>query len=90
MTNVVEIKKPWACEDIVAGLRGLADRLEAGEVDLSTTCVVALGHTIDRREGDDILRGSKYSLFGFGPRCDTFTIRGLLLSVATQELPDED
>lgn len=90
MTNVVEIKKPWAPEDIVKGLRNLADEIEAGEIALTTTCIVALGHTTDHREGDEIMRGSSYSLFGFGPRCDTFTMRGLLLSVATQELTDRN
>ena len=83
--NVVEIRKPFAPDDIVAGLRKLADEIEAGEYGLRTTCLVVLGHTDDRMaESGDKMHGCDFELFGYGPRCDTFTTRGLLLTAATQ------
>lgn len=91
MSNVVEIKKPFAPDDIVDGLRKLADRIEAGEYGLKTTCLVVLGHTGERiADNGDLMHGSEYELFGYGPRCDTFTTRGLLLTAATQPLGDDD
>jgi hypothetical protein len=84
VTNITPIKKPFAPDDIPAGLRKLADQIEAGEYGLRTTCLVVLGHTGERLDGDgDKVHGSDYEMFGYGPRCDTFTTRGLLLTVAT-------
>jgi hypothetical protein len=85
VTNIVSISKPFAPDDICAGLRKLADQVEAGEYGLKTTCLVVLGHTEDRPESNgDKTHCSDYEMFGYGPRCDTFTTRGLLLTVATQ------
>lgn len=85
MTNIVPIQKPFAPDDIVGGLRKLADQIEAGDYGLRTTCLVVLGHTGDSIDGNgDKVHGSDYEMFGYGPRCDTFTTRGLLLTVATQ------
>jgi hypothetical protein len=85
VTNIVSIQKPFAPDDIVAGLRKLADKIEAGDYDLRTTCLVVLGHTEDRtEETGDKAHCSDFELFGYGPRCDTFTTRGLLLTAATQ------
>lgn len=87
MSNITPIKKPFAPDDIPAGLRHLAELIEAGEYGLKTTCLVVLGHTGDRMsESGDKLHQEAYELFGYGPRCDAFTTRGLLLTVATREL----
>lgn len=87
MSNIVELKKPFAPDDIPATLRRIADEVEKGEFGLMTTCVIALGHTADRPSGDGWkVQSERYQLFGCGPRCDMFTVRGLLLTVATQEL----
>ena len=87
MTNITPIKKPFAPDDIVGGLRKLADQIEAGDYGLRTTCLVVLGHTGESMDcSGDRVHGSDYEMFGYGPRCDTFTTRGLLLTVATQLL----
>jgi hypothetical protein len=85
VTNIVAIQKSFAPDNIVAGLRKLADQIEDGEYGLRTTCLVVLGHTDDRIDADgDKRHSSDFELFGYGPRCDTFTTRGLLLTAATQ------
>lgn len=89
MSNVVPISKPFSADDIPVTLRRIADEIEADEHGLMTTCLVVLGHTGEQVvEGGDKMQQSRYRLFGCGPRCDTFTTRGLLLTVATQELGD--
>jgi CobQ-like glutamine amidotransferase family enzyme len=81
MTNVIELKKPIVADDIIAGLRGLADRIESGEVEGPiTTAMVILGHTWETREGDDIGHHGWTDSYAFGPRCDLFTCRGLIAS----------
>lgn len=87
MGDIVPIQKPFAPDDIPATLRRIADEMEAGEHGLRTTCLVVLGHTEERpMENGDKLQRNVFSLFGCGPRCDAFTIRGLLLTAATQAL----
>lgn len=82
--KVVQLHKPFAPDDIVDGLRKLADRIEAGEYGLRTTCLVVLGHTEDKPAADGVkVHASDFEMFGYGPRCDTFTTRGLLLTAAT-------
>lgn len=77
--SVLQLKKPIAADDVTAGLRGLADRIEAGEIEFPvSTCLVILGHTKEGWEGDNVIHSSDHELFGYGPRCDTFTVRGLL------------
>ena len=89
--SVTPIAKPFAPDEIPATLRRIADDLEAGKFGLMTTCVVALGHTSDRpMDNGDRLQQERHELFGCGPRCDAFTVRGLLLTVATQPLPPDD
>lgn len=86
MSNIVELKKPFAPDDIASTLRRIADQFEAGEYGLMTTCLVVMGHTGERMDGDMKMQQERYELFGCGPRCDAFTTRGLLLTVATREL----
>lgn len=90
MSNIVELKKPFAPDDIAPTLRRIADDIEAGEHGLMTTCLVVLGHTADRMEGGIKFQQERYELFGCGPRCDAFTTRGLLLTVATRELGGDE
>lgn len=87
MTNIVPITKPFAPDDIVAGLRKLAEQIEAGEYGLKTTCVVLVGHTEDRPgDGGDRMHCMSYEIFGYGPRCDTFTVAGLLTTAAVNHV----
>jgi hypothetical protein len=89
--DIAPIRKPFAAEEIPATLRTIADEVEAGKYGLMTTCVVVLGHT-DQRPGDDgwrLLR-DRFRFFGAGPRTDLFTVRGLLLTAATQPPQDDD
>jgi hypothetical protein len=87
VTNIVPIAKPFAPDDVPATLRRIANDIEQGEHGLMTTCLVVLGHTADGPVQDGVkLQKERYELFGCGPRCDSFTVRGLLLTVATREL----
>jgi hypothetical protein len=79
--NILQLHKPKPCDDTVAMLRQLADDIEAGEIDFPvTTCVVLLGHTNAERpgEGQELLQEMFWRTYGFGPRTDTFTVRGLM------------
>lgn len=80
MTNFVNLKKTVPAEDICRGLRRLADAIEAGtEVDWPvTTCLVVIGHTESVLKGEIIEDTSHVASYGFGPRCDPFTVAGLL------------
>ena len=82
--KVVQLHKPFAPDDMVDGLRKLADQIEAGEYGLRTTCLVVLGHTADKPGESSKEEEVEYDVFGYGPRCDTFTTRGLLLTAATK------
>lgn len=91
MSNVVELKKPFGPDDIAPTLRRIADGFEKGEYGLMTTCLVVMGHTGERPRDDGVkIQNERYELFGCGPRCDMFTARGLLLTVATQTLDGGD
>jgi hypothetical protein len=91
MTNIVPLTKPFAPDDIPATLRRIADAAEKGEYGLMTTCLVVMGHTDHKDDpgGGPRIQQERYDLFGCGPRCDAFTTRGLLLTVATRELGNE-
>lgn len=91
MTSVVPIRKAFAPDDIPSTLRRIADAYERDEYGLMTTCLVAMGHTGDHDAEDGVrIHSERYELFGCGPRCDSFTTRGLLLTVATRELSGGD
>jgi hypothetical protein len=81
--NVIELNKPaGTANDIVAGLRRIADDIEAGEYQLMTSCAVVIGHTSERpgdKPGFTMLQ-ERVEVFGIGPRHDPFTVRGLLMS----------
>jgi hypothetical protein len=65
----------------------LADQIEADEYGLKTTCVVLLGHTDDKMaETGDMMHRMDYEIFGYGPRCDTFTVAGLLTTAAVNHV----
>lgn len=87
MADITPIRKPFAPDDAPATLRRIADELEAGEHGLVTTCLVVMGHTEGKVMDDGgKLRTDEYVLYACGPRCDSFTVRGLLLTVATRPL----
>jgi hypothetical protein len=80
--KITVLHKQPVQSDIVTGLRNLADKIEKGEIEdmpVITTCVLMLGHTSDRLlDNGDMARGSTYDLYSWGPRCDAFTVRGLM------------
>lgn len=77
----IQLHTSFEPDDIVKGLRQLADTIENGQVEnmpVITTCLVMLGHTRSKLEADGsktLYYDTKY--YGFGERCDTFTTRGL-------------
>lgn len=81
--SVIQLQQSKPCSDIPATLRRLADEIERGETEFSpvTTCVVVLGHTSSERLVDgELQEQADWSTYGMGPRCDTFTVRGLMAS----------
>lgn len=83
--NKIRLLKPeFPPDDIVSTLRKIAEGYEKGDFGFSTTCVVVLGHTEDKMIDGEKYDHDHYEMFGCGPRCDIFTIRGLLLTCATR------
>lgn len=82
--SVVSLHQAKPFENVVESLRLLANRIEQGEVDWPvTTCVVIIGHTdseIPDKETRMHYQQSYWETYGYGPRSDTFTVRGLLAS----------
>lgn len=85
MGSVLSLHKAAVQDDIVAGLRSLADSIERGEVGdmpVITTCVVALGHSSVTSGSDDcLLHDVTSDMYSWGPRKDVFTVRGLLATI---------
>lgn len=83
MTEIIKLHQEQPTSDIPATLRRIADDIEAGKIwdNPVTTCVVLLGHTGPERCVEGVMHEkSSWATFGFGPRHDTFTVRGLLAS----------
>ena len=78
--NVVELHPTLTCENIVAGLRVLADEIEAGEYDIvPTLAVVVLGEEGERKDRDGITEHFNWRTHGFG-KGSYFSWKGLLAS----------
>lgn len=72
-----------AADDVVKALRNIADDIEAGNLEFpATTAVLVIGHTDPEVPCGDGARGQDlyWATFGMGPRNDTFTVRGLLMT----------
>lgn len=90
--SVLQLHKPAPCEDVVSTLRRIADDIEAGKHGdwPVTTAVVVLGHSdAETNDGDNRLQRSYWDTYGAGPRCDSFTVRGLLATVISRWNKDE-
>lgn len=82
MSNIVPLK---ATHDISATLRRIADQIDGGEFQHLTTWVLCAGHTAMRKEGSETdMESIDYETWACGPRADSFTVRGLLLTCATR------
>lgn len=87
MTSVVQLHQKRPCDDVSATLRRIADQIEAGDIDWPvTTAVLILGHTDAETRVDDgaLAEQSYWTTFAMGPRCGTFTVRGLVSSAIRQ------
>ena len=81
--TVLQLHKPAPCEEVVATLRRIADDIEAGEHGdwPVTTAVVVIGHTdAETNDGENRMQRAHWATYGAGPRADSFTVRGLLLT----------
>lgn len=82
--KILTLHKTPEQTDIIRGLRALADRLEqegaeAYDMPLVTTCVCVLGHTTkELLANGEIVHETWSEVFGWGPRNDAFSVRGLL------------
>lgn len=85
MSVVTPIRPAAPASDIVQTLRTIADEIESGKHGVITTCLVATGHTTDRPGAPgEVEHQNDFELFAMGPRTDIYTVRGLLLTVATR------
>ena len=87
MTNIISLHSPKPADDISETLRRIADDLDLGKYEFPvTTAVLLLGHTDSEVPvGDGIMSQQTYwKTYGLGPRCDTFTVRGLIATCMTQ------
>ena len=82
--NVIPLKQHVPADDIAHSLRNIADRYEKGEYGFATTCVVCIGHTEQKPSEEGQIMKDTFEMFGCGPRSDIYTIRGLILTCATQ------
>jgi hypothetical protein len=68
--------------DVVETLRRIADEIDACEHGdwPVTTCVVVIGHSDSEvpRGEEEVIHSYYWQSYGFGPRHDNFTCRGLL------------
>lgn len=81
--TVVALHKEKPCSDVTATLRRIADEIEAGDIPWPvTTAIVVLAHRDEKPTGESsFLEHEQWQTYGFGPRCDTFTCRGVLATV---------
>lgn len=87
MTQPIQLHRALPQDDIVGGLRNLADQIEQGDVsmDVISTVVVALGHSrVTPIEGGELAHDAEYDMYSWGPRKDMFTIRGLLTTICNR------
>lgn len=78
--NVVELRPNLTCENIVAGLRALADDIEDGEYDfVPTLAVVVIAEEGERKDPEGITEHYNWRTHGFG-KGSYFAWRGLLAS----------
>jgi len=86
--TVLQLHKPKPADDVVDGLRKLADSIEAGDIDWPvTTAIVVLGHTGSDSNPDEnghTWQSVHWRTHGYGPRTDNFTVRGLLMTAVTK------
>lgn len=85
--SVIQLHETPPCADAAATLRRIADDIEAGEHGdwPVTTAVLVIGHTdAEVPEGDVRVQRSYWHTYGAGPRCDVYTVRGLLMTAITR------
>jgi len=85
---VVHLHQERPCSEVPATLRRIADDIEAGRHGdwPVTTCVLVIGHTgpeIPDPDGN-LAQENFWRTYGAGPRCDSFTTRGLLMTAANR------
>ena len=80
--TVVKLHQERPCSDVVFALRDIAKQIEDGEIEWPvTTAVLLLGHTGSEKPGGEEGEYSEemhWQSYGFGPRRDVFTCRGLM------------
>lgn len=79
--TILALHKSKPADDVTSSLRRLADIIESGEIEWPvTTCIVLLAHAdAEIPSGDHELgQRSYWKMYGYGPRCDTFTVRGVI------------
>lgn len=91
--KVVQLRQERPADNVSASLRALADEIESGKHGdyPVTTCVVLIGHTDSEVliGNGELAQATFWSTRGYGPRCDAFTVRGLM-ATALRKWSSED
>ena len=80
MTNVLTLHQERPVSDVPRVLRQIADEIDAGDIDFPiTTAVLVVGHVGGEiPEGMALFSEVNWQTYGFGPRSDVFSVRGLM------------
>lgn len=90
--SVIQLHKEAPTNDVAATLRRIADEIEKGEHGdwPVTTAILAIGHSDSEvSDGEGRWQRHYWRTYGAGPRCDFFTVRGLMMTVINRWGDDE-
>lgn len=90
--SVVALRQEKPCAEVSATLRRIADEIETGVIEWPvTTAVLVLAHRDEKPAGEStFVEHEQWRTYGFGPRCDTFTCRGVLATVIHRSFDSGD
>lgn len=78
MVEIVQLRPALGCDDIVQGLRTIADDIEAGAYDFAPTqVVVVMGRETEHRDREGISSSYQWQTRGLG-KTSVFAGKGLL------------
>ena len=82
--EVVELHPKHPCEDLIQGLRNIADDIEAGEYDFDPNiAIVVLARESQSRDSHGFNQSYNWQTHALGERATYFTVKGLMGSALT-------
>lgn len=77
--QVVELHPRHPCEDLVQGLRNIADEIEAGSFEFDPNiAVILLAMESQSRDGHGFNQSYQWQTHALGERASYFTVKGLM------------